>query len=379
MRFGPYHLARLRGVAQCLAREGVEVHGIEVADSDLYGWKRADGTDGFERHCLFPGQNYATLAPADIRRAVVAKLDELKPEAVGINGWSVAEARAALSWCKRNSAVAILFSETHAAESRRVWWKETVKGLTVRRFDAALVGGCIHAEYAARLGIPSEKIFTGYDAVDNEYFAVESSKIRAMAAVGGRSAFPQVLHAPFFLSNTRLIRRKNIHGLLEAYAAYRKTSAAPWNLVVTGSGEEEAALKGLCSDFGIEQHVVWPGFVQYDELPLYYGLANAFVHPALVEPWGLVLNEACASSLPVLSSNTVGAASELVEDGRNGLLFDPCSAGSMSEALARIAGMSDMERIAMGAHSRRIVSDWGPERFGRSFMAAIQAGRKKSG
>ena len=83
--------------------------------------------------------------------------------------------------------------------------------------------------------------------------------------------------------------------------------------------------------------VIWAGFLQYQQLPRYYGLANAFIHPPKSEPWGLVVNEAAASSLPLLVSNTVGAGYELVRDGFNGFLFDPNSATDISEALLRLA------------------------------------------
>ena len=91
--------------------------------------------------------------------------------------------------------------------------------------------------------------------------------------------------------------------------------------MVLGSGVEETYLRRLAVEIRLKG-VVWPGFVQYDMLPVYYGLASAFVHPAKSEPWGLVVNEAAASGLPLLVSRTVGAQYELVEDGRNGYLLD---------------------------------------------------------
>ena len=72
------------------------------------------------------------------------------------------------------------------------------------------------------------------------------------------------------------------------------------------------------------------------------------MHPALEEPWGLVINEAMASGLPVLSSRNVGAAEELVVEGKTGYLFDPSSVEEMARALAKIVGMEPEERLAMG-------------------------------
>jgi glycosyltransferase involved in cell wall biosynthesis len=72
------------------------------------------------------------------------------------------------------------------------------------------------------------------------------------------------------------------------------------------------------------------------------------VHPALEEPWGLVINEAMASGLPVLSSRNVGAAEELVVEGKTGFLFDPKNVEEIAAALVKIVAMEQEERLAMG-------------------------------
>jgi len=406
MRFGPYHLARLRGAAERAARGGAVVHGIEVAGMDHYGWRRADGAAGFARHCLFPDRHYDELSAGAIARAVRLKLDELQPDGVGINGWSVPEARAALAWCRKNGRRAVAFSESLPGKPQPPFWKEWVKSWIVRRFDAALVGGAPHRAYVVKLGLPAERVFRGYDVVDNDYFRAGAQAARTARNVpegslpkarnsspgtetvashaasdrGERGMPPSPAHPhpvgdgpPYFYANTRLIARKNIDGLLRAYASYRKEVADPWDLVVTGNGGEEHRLKALCSELALDEHVRWPGFVQYEELPRYYGSAGAFVHPARSEPWGLVVNEACASGLPVLVSRTVGAGFELVEHGRNGFLFDPFDVGAICAALVRMSEMTPGERAGMGGRSLEIVSRWGPSRFGEALWAAMTA------
>ncbi len=56
-----------------------------------------------------------------------------------------------------------------------------IKRQIVRQFDAALVGGAPQKRHFAGLGIPADKIFTGYDAIDNAYFAARADEIRASA------------------------------------------------------------------------------------------------------------------------------------------------------------------------------------------------------
>jgi glycosyltransferase involved in cell wall biosynthesis len=104
------------------------------------------------------------------------------------------------------------------------------------------------------------------------------------------------------------------------------------------------------------------GLKQVDELPACYAAADCFVLPSLSEPWGLVVNEAMASGLPVLISRRCGCARDLVREGENGFLFDP----TRPDELARLMGLvadGGVDRAAMGAASRRIVSGFTVERF----------------
>src|SRR5206468_501416 len=101
------------------------------------------------------------------------------------------------------------------------------------------------------------------------------------------------------------------------YARYRMAAGpGAWSLVVLGDGVLRGDLEQLRTELNLGDHVLFPGFKQYDELPAYYGLATAFIHASMVEPWGLVVNEAMAAGLPVLVSARCGCAWDLVEEGR---------------------------------------------------------------
>jgi 1,2-diacylglycerol 3-alpha-glucosyltransferase len=371
-RLGPYHLARLRGAAAAAGGYGASVVGLEVAARDRdYEWAPAPGADGFERVTLFPGADYHGLSAGAIGRAVAETLDRVRPDIVAVNGWSVPEARAAAAWGRRHGRRLVLMSETKADDHLRPWWKEMIKRQLLRRYDAALVGGRAQADYLASLGYPRERIRHGYDVVDNSYFHTSAREARAEAA---RLRHGTGLPDRYFLACTRLLARKNVDGLLRAYKLYRQRSGGQsWGLVILGSGEEADNLRALAGGLGLDD-LQWPGFVQYAKLPLYYGLAGAFVHPAKSEAWGLVVNEAAASRLPILCSRSVGARYELVRDGENGLLFDPFDVEDMAGALAGMANMRDDDRARMGRRSEAIVGDWTPLRFGRELMEAAGLG-----
>jgi glycosyltransferase involved in cell wall biosynthesis len=113
---------------------------------------------------------------------------------------------------------------------------------------------------------------------------------------------------------------------------------------------------------GLDNTVLMPGFKQYDRLPTYYSLADAFLHVSRSEPWGLVVNEAMASGLPVIVSKACGCSSNLVEDGGNGYLVTHDDLDGIADRLAHVDD-DPAVRARMAERSSTIIAGWGPERF----------------
>ena len=74
----------------------------------------------------------------------------------------------------------VMMNESHAGTEQATGWKRWIKRQIVKQFDAAFVGGAPHNRHFASLGIPADKIFTGYDAVDNALFAARADEVRSM-------------------------------------------------------------------------------------------------------------------------------------------------------------------------------------------------------
>ncbi len=357
-RFGPYHHARLQSAREAL---DWDVEGLEIAPDDaVYGWDVEEGK-GITR--VFESGSYQDHAAFKITREVTLKLDELKPDAVAIAGYASPDARACLKWCKENGARAILMSETREADGQRVWWKEFLKGRVISKFDAALVGAKSHAAYLANFGLTN--VHFGYNVVNNATFL--------------RSADRKT--PPVLLASSRFIERKNFAALLQTYR--RSSIDQTWSLCLLGDGEERKALEeeayrfkeGLpWEDKEQKPGVYFAGFRQIKELPDFYAKASAFIHPALSEPWGLVINEAMAAGLPILSSRNVGAAEELIDHGVNGWLFNPESVTEMKIYLDKLLQTPSEELQKMGEASKRILEERCPtSAFGKGMAAAVKS------
>ncbi|GJD16229.1 glycosyl transferase, group 1 family protein [Rivularia sp. IAM M-261] len=372
INIGSYHAARLRAAYATCQQKGWGFTAVQVTDNTLeHPWGDLKQEITFPLKTLLP-KNYTPLNLEQAANVLPSFLDNLQPDAVIIPGWGFSISRAALSWCRRHHIPTIVMSETKWDDEPRQWWKEKLKfWLRISKFDAALIGGKLHRDYLIKLGFPGNRIFSGYDTVDNNHFS-KKAQIARQNPETARKRQPKIPTKLYFIVLTRLLKRKNVHRLVTAYGNYRQqVEIKPWDLVICGSGEEESNIHQLITQLKLNNYIHLPGFISYQALGDWYGLAGAFVHPALTEPWGLVVNEACAAGLPIICSRTVGSASELVQDGKNGLLFDPENTSDITRALVSISQISPETRTKMGELSQKIVANYSPENFAEGICQAI--------
>jgi 1,2-diacylglycerol 3-alpha-glucosyltransferase len=371
---GPYHHARLNAAASRLS-----VTGFEWLAKAHDAWGKAGSDARYHKVSLFPEAAHNNLGSSQLRRAFWSALEQANPDVVAVNGWNDFGSLAAANCCVRRGIPMVVMSESARQDEPRTRWKEMIKRRVVGLYSAALVGGQRHVEYLVELGMPRDRIFTGYDVVDNAYFARRAVEIRN-SKFENRKKYG--LPESYFLASARFIEKKNLPGLIRAYQEYRQTSevgrqrsevgkeSAPWDLVILGEGPLKVDLCRLISDLRLHAHVHLPGFKQYDELPVYYALAKAFVHASTTEQWGLVVNEAVASGLPVIVSERCGCVPELVRG--NGFTFDPIDERELPSRLLQIASLSDDERRSLGDASCRIAESFAPEHFGEGLEQAAK-------
>jgi glycosyltransferase involved in cell wall biosynthesis len=392
---GPYHHARLNAAA-----ERSSVTGIEWSAQGHDAWGAAATPAGYHKVSLFFEATEHYPDKVELRSAFSSALEQANPDVVAVNGWNNFGSLIAANCCARREIPMIVMSESSRQDEPRTWWKEAIKRQIVSFYSAALVGGRNHVEYLVELGMPRERIFTGYDVVDNAYFRQKAEEVRSQRssasaeATADREVRKQYgLPENYFLASARFIEKKNLSVLIEAYAEYRRQRSSafatattdrevrrrksgisdqrsPWDLVVLGDGPLKANLCRLISDLRLNEHVHLPGFRPYDELPRYYALAKAFVHASTSEQWGLVVNEAIASGLPVIVSSNCGCAPELVNG--NGFTFDPTNEDEFAARLLEMASLSDRERRHLRDAGYRIAANFAPERFGMGLEQAAE-------
>src|SRR5207302_9325888 len=118
--------------------------------------------------------------------------------------------------------------------------------------------------------------------------------------------------------------------------------------------------------------VTFAGWRSGDELLQAYAATDVFLLLSRREPWGIVVNEAAACGLPLVLTDAVGAAADLLEPGENGELVRSGDIEGQAYAIARLANDDDL-RERYGRHSRGLVAPWGYEPSVASFVAAMRA------
>ncbi len=357
-------MARLRAYAQLQP----DMFAVEIASrEDRYGfWSASSAHLAFRRTTLFHDA-IESVPVSDQLAAAEHWLSDHDPAAVVVAGYAEAVMRAAAAWAQRRDRPVVMMCDSTRADRRRWAWKEWAKRLLVRRlYDCAFVAGGRAAQYMRELGINGELIWKGCDVVDNEHFRSAADAARARPEKARRE-----LELPdrYFLYVGRFAPEKNLARLLEAYDTYRRRGGQ-WELVLLGSGPLQEELPALAERQQIPG-VHWPGPKSYEELPLYYGLASCFILPSIREPWGLVVNEAEASGLPVLVSEKCGCVPELVHRGVNGYCFRPDDVDGLARLMLKVSG-GDVDLHAFGEASRRIVSLYTPETWARALADCVE-------
>jgi glycosyltransferase involved in cell wall biosynthesis len=389
-----YQTARFKA---CL-KAGLDAGVIEISRMGSYpipGWRSPEADRLADVVTLFDDLYFGQISTIDLKERMEKELAKHKNsiDALAILGWGNREANVAHAWALRNQVPCVLLSESTEQDRSRSRIGEWVKRKLVAGFDSALVGGGEHLRYLQKLGFSVDRISFGYNAVDNQYFVDGATSVRGNPA-GHRHELG--FDGPFFLCACRMVSQKNLALLLDAYSKYRQRctgdgpengaghhgdaseslpAANPWPLVILGDGPLRESLLAQRSSLGLDHCVHFPGVKNYDEMPSYYGLAGAFVLPSQSEPWGLVVNEAMASGLPVLVSNRCGCCSEIVRDGVNGFTFRPDDPAQLAQLMGEVSISIDRANL-MGQASLEIISQWGPARFSDGLRRAFQQARE---
>jgi len=285
----------------------------------------------FLRGVRVPGARRLLRHEYPLTPGIVRALRDSRPDVVVVAGWSTFASQAAVAWCRARRVPYVLHVESHDLDPRPQW-RRAVKGAVATRVLRGAAG-----------------VLAVGSAASESALARGASKVRVFANT---------------IDVERWIAR-----------AETFTSQEHDGVVVLSVGRDVPEkgfdiLAAACAGAGVKLETITGG-VSEEELARRYVEADIFALLSRHEPWGVVVNEAAASGLPLVLSDRVGAAYDLLSDGENGFVVPAEDVGAAAEAIGKLAGDSELRR-RMGDRSRELVRAWDYDASVEAFFAAVR-------
>lgn len=292
--------------------------------------------------------------PLFLNSGIIPHLMKTRYDLVIVSGYIYPTMQLAMMMRALQQRPWVLFAERPGVNNRTAWGKSLrmLPMLMPRTADAVIsTGRLAQQEYQNYLG--------------------ENANVFCLPYLVDLDPFLKIERAPRkdedglrLLSCGQLVARKGIDVLISAFV--RVTGRCPnVSLEIVGDGPEKSNLmQSVPGEF--KSSVVFTGNVPFEQRAESFGKADVFVHPARHDGWGVVIQEAMASGLPVISTRETGAAYDLVDEGQNGFLVGAGDVDGLADSIAGLVKNRDkVSRLGMNA--RRKVSgftpEWGAERF----------------
>lgn len=264
----------------------------------------------------------------------------------------------------------LLVREVQTLLHERPRAKEALRATALRALLHGSYGLYVGSQSRAwfhRYGVPDERLFFVPNSVDNERWRAEAERLGPRREQLRRELGIRADSGPVILSVGRLVPKKQPQHLLEAFRRVR--AERPCTLLLAGDGPLAPLLHEIVARDQIPD-VVFAGFLDQREIGRAYAAADVF---ALVsrehETWGLVVNEALNFGLPVLVSDKVGCAGDLVRP-ENGFVVPADDPVGLARTLAELVDSPDL-RQRLGSAARGIVDGWRYEVAAAGVLAAV--------
>ncbi len=281
---------------------------------------------------------------------LIKKIRQFSPDAILVYGWNHYSHLRAMQYF--HNKIPVLFRGDSTLLDEQPGIKTLLRRVTLKFVysfvDYALYVGTANKEYFIKHGLKEDQLLFAPHAVENERFEDKNGKY-AQEAEQWKKQLKIGQNEKVFLFAGKLEPKKNPLLLLRAFQKLNKPQT---KLIFTGNGQLENQLKSEAQGDG---RIIFLPFQNQSKMPVVYRLADVFVLPSYSETWGLAVNEAMASSLPVIVSNKVACAIDLVKDGENGYIIEPDNV----EQLARKMSFFEKENSKKaGQNSLRIIQEW---------------------
>lgn len=310
----------------------------------------------------FVGRNYRQCTPAGFwslaTPAVWSEIRNGNYDLLWLHGYAHAALLIAIAAARRSGTDLALRGDSQLLlnpPGLRRCVRNAIINRLFRLFDWFLAVGTRNADYYRYLGASSRQILKLPYSIDNHRFS----------GAGGRAQAGPVI----VLFAAKLIPRKDPFTFIEA-AKLLADRGVPVVMRMAGSGELERELRSRAGTLHLS-NLEFCGFVNQAAMPDLMRQADIFVATSDWEPWGLVINEAMAAGLAIITSDETGCAADLVHDGANGYRIGHGNAKALADCIEGLVTHRDRLQ-AFQQESRRIVDAFSLDRSAECFALAIR-------
>lgn len=295
---------------------------------------------------------------------LIGKLKAFQPDVLLVFGWSFKSNLKVLRYFK--GKVPLWFRGDSTLLDETPGLKTFFRRLGLRwvysYVDRAFYVGSANKTYYLKHGLKDSELVYAPHAIDNDRFADDSEKQYQAKAGKWRHDLGLKPDDLVILFAGKFEAKKQPNLLMDAVIQANVKRNKPIKLVLVGNGPLEAELKDKANN---NDFITFIPFQNQSKMPVVYRLGDVYCLPSKGpgETWGLAVNEAMASGRPVIVSDKVGCASDLVNDS-TGWVF-PFDQPEILQKL--LVGMVKDQLNVMGLRAENFIKDWSFVRLVKSF------------
>jgi len=267
---------------------------------------------------------------------------------------SLGSAESVMTYCiaKLRRKPVILWSEEWGWKGKTTGnkWTSSLIRFVASHADAIIVPGTKHRQYLISLGASPDKVFIVPNSIGtpDEAYLKEKQEVENEPEPGTKKV---VLYVG------RLVKRKGVAYLIEAFSRLRRERNDVF-LIIVGRGEMQPELEAQAAGLNLQNDVRFIGYLEEKHLRAYYLSCDVCIVPSITfemgDPWVFVVNEAMRAGKPVIATDPVGAAYDMIKDGVNGFMVPEKDSDALYQKIKIIVSDTELAR-KMGEASKRII------------------------
>lgn len=298
----------------------------------------------------------------------VSTIEKFRPDAILVYGWSW---QSHLQIIRHFSGkTPVWFRGDSNCLDHIMWHKEIARTLLLRwiyrHIDLAFYVGKENHRYYRRYGLKEKQLRFAPHAVDNERYSVNTSADAKRVRVNLQ--IPEDGNLILFAG--KFEPKKDPLTLLRAFERMKADNAY---LLFVGNGLLEEELKAMVERSSKKEFIRLQDFQNQSAMPAFYKAAQLFCLPSAGpgETWGLSVNEAMAAGKPVVVSDKVGCAQDLVKANVNGAIFQHGNEADLATKLESIFTAKEwLDRF--GQASKQLIENWSFDRQVSSILEELK-------